>query len=247
MNFIKLEDVEWKKVKYLRKGQSFNYYYELMLNEPLASWDVWDYWEVERIMSMRKELKQGEIFFDIGTEQGWCNLVYAQIVGAENMVLIEPTKEFWGNIKALWQKNTDVPPLACYSGLFSNKTTSKDVLLLHQFPKEADDPLIDRNKYQYLHEEHEGITEITLDDYVNLTGIVPDVLNIDVEGAELRVLEGARLTLEQYKPKIYVSIHDDLGRRDYDTTPDDTIRFLEKLGYTGKHLATNHEAHWYFK
>ena len=98
--FIPKDKIEWKLVKYLRQGQSRNYDYELMLNEPLASWDVWDYWESARVKSMEKELNRGDILFDVGSETGWCNLVYAKIVGPENMVLIEPSPEFWPNIKA---------------------------------------------------------------------------------------------------------------------------------------------------
>lgn len=244
--FIKPEDVKWKTVRYLRKGQSFNYLYQLELNEPLANWDVWDYWEAERIYSMRKHLKQGDIFFDIGTEQGWCNLVYAQIVGGENMVLIEPTKEFWSNIKTLWEKNRDDRPLAFYDGLFSN-ITNDDRKAFNHYPESSYGDLIDRNKYQYIHENTDGVPEMRLDDFVARTGIVPNVLNIDVEGAELLVLKGAEQTLKTHKPKIYLSIHDDLGRKDYQTTPDDTINFLTELGYKGTHLATNHEAHWYFR
>lgn len=116
MKFIERNDIDWKVIPYLRKGESFNYEYSLTLNEPLASWDVWDYWEKERIHCMQKNLKQGEVFFDIGTESGWCNLVYADMVGPQNMVLIEPTPEFWPNIHALWYKNYNVDPLACYAG-----------------------------------------------------------------------------------------------------------------------------------
>ena len=42
-------------------------------------------------------------------------------------------------------------------------------------------------------------------------------------------------------------IHDDLGIRDYDTTPEDTISYLQSFGYVGEFLAKNHEAHWYFE
>jgi hypothetical protein len=88
---------------------------------------------------------------------------------------------------------------------------------------------------------------IKLDDYVSEVGIVPDALNIDVEGAELLVFKGAEKTLRDNNLKIFVSIHDDLGIRDYNTTPEDTMFYLESFGYTGEFLAKNHEAHWYFE
>jgi FkbM family methyltransferase len=248
MIFIERQDIKWKTVPYLRQGETRNYDYNLQLNEPLANWDVWDYWEKERIYSMRSHLKKGDILFDIGTEAGWCNLVYANIVGPENMVLIEPTPEFWANIHALWYKNYSVDPLACYAGLISNETTDvRKGSNLNAWGEKHLDPIIDRNKYIYIHENTENIPMIKLDDYVSEVGIVPDALNIDVEGAELLVFKGAEKTLRDNNLKIFVSIHDDLGIRDYNTTPEDTMFYLESFGYTGEFLAKNHEAHWYFE
>jgi len=237
-----------KVVKYIRKGESFDYHYEFILNEPLASWDVYDYWEKERVLSMEKELKKGDVFFDIGTEQGWCNLAYAQIVGGENMVLIEPTPEFWGNINFLWHRNLDVEPLGFYDGLMGDKTTEKrPPSKYNKWNEQSYGDLIDKNKYVYIHQNDENIPCIKLDDYVEQTNLTPDVLNIDVEGAELLVLKGGEKTLKKHKPKIYVSIHPDLSERDYNYSDQDTIKYLESLGYKGEHLATNHEEHWYFK
>lgn len=253
MNFIPEDQVEWKKVKYLKEPltaapQHATWKYEFILPEPLASWDVFDYWEKERIASMEQHLKKGDVFFDVGTEQGWCNLAYAEIVGPENMVLIEPTQEFWPNIKQIWQKNGLADPKACLPVLLSDKDT-------HDYdfrdfngvwPAVADGDMIDRNKYQYIHENTENIPEMTIDHYVRISGIVPDAMGMDTEGSELLILKGAEKTLKKYKPKLFISIHPDLGLRDYGVKREDTIAYLESLGYVGEHLATDHEEHWYF-
>lgn len=245
MNFIKPSDIVWKQVKYLRQGQTFEYDYHFWLNEPLASWDVWDYWERERIESMRTHLKRGDILFDIGTEQGWCNLAYARMVGAENMVLIEPTPEFWPNIKALWEKNFDKQPLAFYDGLMGENTSDKRTSF-KSWPDSSTGNLIDRNKYVYLHEEHQDVPEITVDEYVKRTGIVPTALTMDTEGSELLILKGAEKTLRDNDLKVWVSIHPDLGLRDYGVKADDTIAYMKGLGYDSEYLATDHEVHTRF-
>lgn len=245
--FIPPDKVEWKLVKYLRQGQSRNYDYELLLNEPLASWDVWDYWEVERVKSMEAHLKEGDILFDVGTETGWCNLVYAKIVGPENMVLIEPSPEFWPNIKSLWQKNFgDVFPLSCYAGFFSDKTNSLEVLPKHTFPSLSDGPLIDKNSYKNISENAHEVPQITIDKYVELTGIVPDAITVDVEGAELLVLKGAEKLLTEKSIHLWVSEHDDLALKGYNTNPDDVANFMQGLGYSREVLGTNHERHVYY-
>jgi FkbM family methyltransferase len=239
MEFIERDAVEWKTIRYLHT-------YDLILPRPLADWDVWEYWEHERIESMREHLKPGMVLFDVGTESGWCNLVYATMVGPANMVLIEPTAEFWPNIEATWQQNFgDVSPLACYDGLCSDVTTDKRTYFL-PWPECADGPLIDRNKYQYIHEHGEGVAQIRLDDFVD-RGPAPDAITMDVEGAELLVLQGASDTLANFRPLVWASVHPDLGERDYGVAPEQVHDYMASHGYVGTHLGTDHEQHWLYR
>lgn len=247
MNIPK-DKIEWKKVKYLRQGQTLNYDYELWMNEPLASWDVYDYWESERIHSMQKHLKQEDVLFDIGAELGWCNLAYAHMVGPEYMVLIEPTPEFWPNIRALWEKNFQYPPMGCYSGLFSNRTTHETSIteVSHTFPREAEGDLLGHLSYKYIHEHGEVIPQIRLDDFVKLTGITPSALTIDTEGSEYPILEGAEDTLRNNSLKVWVSEHDDMALKHYGVTKGQLEEYMKNLGYTREFLAEDHEVHAYY-
>lgn len=245
--FIPLDQVQWKEVKYLRQGESFNYDYHLLLNEPLASWDVYDYWERERVESMRDHLKLGDVLFDVGTEQGWCNIVYAHIVGPANMVLIEPTPEFWPNIRAIWEKNFGtILPKGYYDGLISDQNTDMRPITNQPWPDSSKGDLIDRNSYKLIHEHGDVIPQMTIDHYVEFTGNVPDALTIDVEGAELLVLTGAVKTLKHNYVKVWVSEHDDLALRDYGIADDRVPKFMASLGYQGEILATDHERHAYY-
>lgn len=245
------DQIEWKTVKYLKEpwqatDEEAEWQYELILPEPLASWDVFAKWEKERIYSMRKHLKYGEVLFDIGTEQGWCNLVYASMVGPENMVLIEPTYEFWANIKKTWDKNYDVPPLACYWGLFDNKTRDDYDKGFDIWEKADNEQIIDRNKYQYIHESTSDITHIELDKYVSETGIVPDAITMDTEGSCYLIVQGAEKTLKENNIKVWISVHPELMARDYKCAPDDLFKFMESLGYSKEFIAEEHEQYYYF-
>jgi FkbM family methyltransferase len=53
----------------------------------------------------------------------------------------------------------------------------------------------------------------TLDDYVDATGMVPDIVKIDTETFEPAVINGARLTLQQVRPWLVVEV---LHRRGHD-------------------------------
>ncbi|HRQ76462.1 MAG TPA: FkbM family methyltransferase [Phycisphaerales bacterium] len=52
----------------------------------------------------------------------------------------------------------------------------------------------------------------------------PDVIKIDTEGAEIKVLAGARQTLRQHKPRLYIALHGEDKARG-------TIELLDELGY----------------
>ena len=58
-------------------------------------------------------------------------------------------------------------------------------------------------------------THIELDKYVTETGIVPDAITCDTEGSELLIFKGAEKTLKEHHPQIWVSVHDELAKRDY--------------------------------
>src|SRR5687768_8942921 len=169
--------LHWKNVPYLRIGGTEQHEFNLQLYEPLADWDVYEHWERERVRHMQKYLDKGDILFDIGAESGWLSVVYGQMVHPMNMVLIEPTKDFWPNIEAIWHKNFDCEPLACYHGLFSERTTDKKVLSMHEWPQAINDDLIDKLAYTNIF-DNKDTPEIKLDDYVRQSGIVPNALTI---------------------------------------------------------------------
>ena len=51
------------------------------------------------------------------------------------------------------------------------------------------------------------VRTVQLDDYCTTNGLAPSAIKIDVEGAELSVLEGGRETLARHRPVIFLSTH----------------------------------------
>jgi len=51
------------------------------------------------------------------------------------------------------------------------------------------------------------VNALSLDYFVQKTGIVPDVIKVDIEGAEALFLQGAKNVLEDYRPILYIELH----------------------------------------
>ena len=231
----------WKKVNYLRKGETLEYEHELVLPEPLANWDVWDYWERERTNSLQEHLTKDDVIYDVGAEHGWLSVVLGRFC---NVFLIEPTREFWPNIKQTWEANLDTKPAGYFCGLVGDKGGRKKINY-SDWPTEVSRELIDKLKYVYLHDNSENLPVKTIDQIVKESGITPTALNIDVEGAELYALRGSSAILANGNVKVWVSIHQDLMGR-YGHVRSDIFNFMESMGYDYELLGVDHEEHVYF-
>ena len=76
-------------------------------------------------------------------------------------------------------------------------------------------------------------TQISLDDFCVEHDLAPDVMKMDVEGAEMLVLRGAKKTLARYRPLLYLSVHPSqlaaLGQ-----SVEELGDFLRELGYEAR-------------
>ena len=65
---------------------------------------------------------------------------------------------------------------------------------------------------------------VSLRDFITRYGFAPDVLKIDVEGAETEVLRGGADFLREWKPAILLSVHGPERRRE-------CLELLRDFGY----------------
>jgi FkbM family methyltransferase len=242
--FTDLVDVQWRAVSFHRRvPDDEGYVLELPL--PLANWDTLPSWELERIRSMKENLRYGDILYDVGTEMGYFNLFVANFVGPENLVLIEPTRQFWPNIRATWNRNRPgVSPMAFYDGLIG-QVSNDDRTDFTAWPTCADGPLVDRVIYSHLHRDSASTPQLSFDSLVKRVQAVPKAITIDVEGAELLVLRSAERTLREHHPLVWVSVHPEFPTRDYGSADADVHEFMRNLGYCFR--AFSHRSHWLYR
>jgi FkbM family methyltransferase len=186
--------------------------------------------EPEQTGVVTRTLKEGQVLFDIGANVGYYTLLASRAVGDRGRVVaFEP---FIRNVAFLARhvamnhlSNVILMPyaLSCVAGLTEFKPGRNNALgCLAGVGSERD--AADRDQRS----PSVAVPSTTLDDFVAHHGLVPDAVKIDVEGAELLVLQGARQTLRRRGPKIFLSTHTEALRRDcvallvgegYDLTP----------------------------
>lgn len=82
-------------------------------------------------------------------------------------------------------------------------------------------------------DDSEGVSVglVRVDNLVTQHDISPSLVKIDVEGAEGRVLQGARGFLSEKKPLVLVEVHPRQMAEMDSMRPDDIVRFMIDLGY----------------
>jgi hypothetical protein len=81
------------------------------------------------------------------------------------------------------------------------------------------------------------VPSVTLDAFCRERRIAPDVIKIDVEGAELRVLRGARAILTTHRPRVLCEVHP----RQMENCGSSLAEFnayLDSVGYVSETLDT---------
>ena len=90
--------------------------------------------------------------------------------------------------------------------------------------------------------ERKTVAVTTIDEEVAHSGLIPDVIKIDVEGAEFDVLKGATNTLATRRPCLVLSLHTEALAKQ-ELSKETILKWLDLLGYESKIVDEDHEIH----
>ncbi len=205
--------------------------------------DYGNTWEKEYVQELISTLKKGMVVYDIGAENGELSVMAANIVGGENVHIFEANKDYFPNIKAIWDANNLADPSSCFNG-YVDEVSSKWIVF-HTL-KELSKGEIFYGCY-HANPKVTPMQTVSLDKYSKSIWFKPpDVIMMDIEGAELSAVKGAKEIIEKYAPIFFISIHPQYIQERSNGTKEELLQIFLDNNYTGVHLSTDHEEHWKF-
>lgn len=178
--------------------------------------------ETEQTAMMLAELGAGKVFFDIGANVGYYTILASRRVGRAGVVVaFEPVLR---NLVFLQQHvdlnnagNVKILPFALSekSSIASFSLGQNSAVGHLSEPNGANNGQTNDLVY---------VPTVSLDEISVKLNLAPDVMKIDVEGAEMEVFRGGRQTLEKVKPTIFLSTHSPELRTE-------CLNFLGEIGY----------------
>lgn len=187
-------------------------------------------YEISIVSKWIKHLTEDMTFYDLGANCGYITMLGANICKCSHAFEPHPTnfkflkdhikKNEFNSTTTLVRKavsdSTGIIEFSNSENLAGNSYINSSV----QFNKTP-------NRIQ--------IETITIDDYI-INNDPPDFIKIDVEGAEYDVLLGAKKTIKQYKPIIYLSTHEQhkLGVKS------SCLDYLKRMNYSIEQIGFDH-------
>jgi FkbM family methyltransferase len=156
--------------------------------------------EINCIKLVANIVKENYVIMDVGAWIGQYTLLFAELANRGRVYAFEPESEAYNvlckNVERNNLRNICVERIALSSStgrakFFAfGKTNSS--LIKHV---QENNPKV------------EIVETSTLDDYCSRRDLKPDLIKIDVEGAEMLVLDGAKKIIQEYSPRILLEFH----------------------------------------
>jgi FkbM family methyltransferase len=156
-----------------------------------------------------QNLRAGEVFFDVGAHLGWMSLVAARKTGrAGKVVAFEPSPPLIQYL-SYHKRVNGLPQMEIVPKAVTNKDAAEVRFSLVGDGNAFMNALVETGGLEVRQEEKVVIPveAITLDSYSRQTGLIPALIKIDTEGAEILVCEGAKHLLAKHHPALIVAAH----------------------------------------
>ena len=175
---------------------------------------------------VKELLDPGDVVIDVGANLGWYTTIIGKIVAPHGTIVgIEPNPIVF----TLLQKNVLMNELknTILLNIAVGGRTGKGFIYLFEGEPDTHASIkpLGRTKFKRI-----SIQVSTIDSIVKELELYPDFVKIDVEGAEMELLDGATHLLSEIRPIIMLEVHFGTAR-DSGHSPLDVMRRIKTFGY----------------
>ena len=188
-------------------------------------------YELDFTLALIQLLEPGMVFFDIGAHRGYFSLLASRLVGDNGQVhAFEPTPETFLLLSQNVQlrQNVSCNNLAVYSE--SKELTFNDFGIWAPAFNSIYAPRMSKDTAAKIPVKVRKVQATSVDDYVERSGVKPDLIKIDAESAEMDILKGMSRTLKSLRPSFTL----ETGDEDIEgvASTKELIEFACSFGYT---------------
>lgn len=163
---------------------------------------VYGAWEPEVTRALSLTVKQGMTVIDIGAHIGYYTLLFAKCVGPSGFVFsFEPHPSNFDLLCKNVQLNKLIQVKTFNQAVFSHMCEITISVPDDQPNSGNGSVCIEKGVQQF------RVCAIPLDAFCEKFLVRPDVIKMDVEGAEYEVLKGAEQVIAQFRPKLMIELH----------------------------------------
>lgn len=189
------------------------------------------FFEKDLTQALIRYLRPGMVFFDIGAHIGYFSLLAARLVGAEGRVhAFEPTPSTFEVLRKNLKERSNVVINNSAVFLENGSVSLTDFGVEYSaFNTLSVDKLKPEERTRVQTKQVE-VPAVSVDRYVQETGVRPGFVKIDAEGSEIHILGGMEETLRDVRPLLSIEVGD------ISTSPEATasravVEFLLDRGY----------------
>lgn len=167
--------------------------------------------EIRLARFMIAHLSEGHVFVDVGAHFGYFTLLAAQLVGVSGKVLsVEPSIGSHGLLAGNVSGHNNI---SIHHNAVSDKS---ETVTFFEFPVlYSEYNALDVDKFKHsdwikkYNPTEQKVQAVTIDDFVRNNNITPDMIKIDVEGAEVQAINGGSGTWQNMSPLLVVEYLDE--------------------------------------
>jgi FkbM family methyltransferase len=176
--------------------------------------------EYSTVQNFFKIIQRGDYVIEIGGHIGYFSTLFSNIIGPDGKLdVFEPSGD---NLKYLYKNIALLPPeLASmvsviekgvgdentYLDFHVDPITGQNNSFIKDFNGFYENRKLSADKYAQLNTV--SVPVLRLDDYLNKSLKVPNFIKIDVEGFEYNVIDGAKGSIQKYRPNFMIEIQKD--------------------------------------